>query len=65
MNKDKVISMAISIPVNALNLPADFRSFGSAIAPHENIVAIIDGVAGKLGNTRAVCKKYYIHPQLR
>ncbi|NSL89678.1 hypothetical protein ECE50_022745 [Chitinophaga sp. Mgbs1] len=21
-------------------------------------------MAGKLGNTRAVCKKYYIHPQL-
>lgn len=28
------------------------------------IVAIIDGVADRLGNTRAVCRKYYIHPGL-
>jgi len=30
----------------------------------KNLVAIIDQVAGRLGNTRAVCRKYYIHPQL-
>lgn len=29
-----------------------------------NLVAIIDGVAARLGNTRAICRKYYIHPQL-
>ncbi len=28
------------------------------------IPAIIDGVAARLGNTRAVCRKYYIHPGL-
>lgn len=26
------------------------------------IVEVIDSVAGKLGNTRSVCKKYYVHP---
>jgi len=27
-----------------------------------NVVAAIDKVAEKLGNTRAVCRKYYVHP---
>jgi DNA topoisomerase-1 len=30
----------------------------------KNSIAIIDGVAEKLGNTRAICKRYYIHPLL-
>lgn len=29
-----------------------------------NIVAVLDRVAESLGNTRAVCKKYYVHPLL-
>jgi DNA topoisomerase-1 len=29
-----------------------------------NIVAAIDAVAERLGNTRAVCRKYYVHPAL-
>lgn len=28
----------------------------------KNIIAVIDLVAAHLGNTRAVCRKYYIHP---
>lgn len=28
----------------------------------KNIVAVLDQVAKHLGNTRAVCKKYYVHP---
>lgn len=28
----------------------------------QTIVKVIDAVASKLGNTRTVCKKYYIHP---
>ncbi|AWO01403.1 hypothetical protein DLD77_06705 [Chitinophaga alhagiae] len=28
------------------------------------MVEVTDTVAKKLGNTRAVCKKYYIHPRL-
>lgn len=31
---------------------------------HKNVVATLDAVADKLGNTRAVCKKYYVHPRL-
>jgi DNA topoisomerase-1 len=27
-----------------------------------NIVRVIDAVAKRLGNTRAVCRKYYVHP---
>lgn len=50
--------------VNALNLLSDLTPFTTVTECRSNIVAIIDGVAGKLGNTRAVCRKYYIHPQL-
>lgn len=28
----------------------------------KNVVAALDMVAAKLGNTRTVCKKYYVHP---
>ena len=58
----------------------DFRTWGgtmhAAIALHEmgtaatrreadrNIVRAIDGVSERLGNTRAVCRKYYVHPAL-
>lgn len=28
----------------------------------QNIVAVMDSVAEHLGNTRTVCKKYYVHP---
>lgn len=50
--------------VHALNLLADLTPFSSATECKQNLVNIIDGVAGKLGNTRAVCRKYYIHPRL-
>lgn len=30
----------------------------------KNIVAALDYVSVKLGNTRAVCRKYYVHPQI-
>jgi DNA topoisomerase-1 len=26
------------------------------------VVRVLDTVASKLGNTRTVCKKYYVHP---
>jgi DNA topoisomerase-1 len=29
-----------------------------------NILRAIDAVAERLGNTRAVCRKYYVHPAL-
>lgn len=36
--------------------------FASEAECRRNIVKVIDSVAEKLGNTRSVCKKYYIHP---
>jgi DNA topoisomerase-1 len=44
-----------------------FRSLGEALTAAENkknIVAALDEVSKKLGNTRTVCKKYYVHPAL-
>ena len=44
-----------------------FASLGEACGEAEckkNIVAVLDEVSKKLGNTRAVCKKYYVHPGL-
>ena len=44
-----------------------FRSLGEALTVTENkknIVAALDEVSKKLGNTRTVCKKYYVHPAL-
>lgn len=42
-----------------------FRSIGEALTEAEfkkNIVSALDLVSAKLGNTRTVCKKYYVHP---
>lgn len=50
--------------VHALNMLADMEPFDTATACKRNIVSVMDGVACKLGNTRAVCKKYYVHPRL-
>ncbi len=44
-----------------------FRSLGEALTATDskkNIVAALDEVSKKLGNTRTVCKKYYVHPGL-
>jgi len=44
-----------------------FRSLGEALSATEkkkNILAALDEVSKKLGNTRTVCKKYYVHPSL-
>jgi DNA topoisomerase-1 len=43
------------------------RGMGPAASRREadrNIVRAIDEVAHELGNTRAVCRKYYVHPAL-
>jgi DNA topoisomerase-1 len=48
--------------VNAL---CGFRQIGEFESPTEckrKVVEVIDSVAQKLGNTRTVCKKYYIDP---
>ncbi len=44
-----------------------FRSVGEALTDADckrNIVKVLDEVSNKLGNTRTVCKKYYVHPSL-
>lgn len=43
------------------------KSIGEAASAAEskkNIVAALDEVSKKLGNTRTICKKYYVHPGL-
>ena len=45
----------------------ELRAMGPASsqrATEKNIVGAIDIVAVRLGNTRAVCRKYYVHPAL-
>ena len=43
------------------------QSMGPAASRREadrNILRAVDAVAERLGNTRAVCRKYYVHPAL-
>jgi DNA topoisomerase-1 len=45
----------------------ELRTVGPAASRREadrNILRAIDAVAERLGNTRAVCRKYYVHPEL-
>lgn len=39
-------------------------SFSSEQEAKKNILVVLDSVSAQLGNTRAVCKKYYVHPVL-
>lgn len=48
--------------VLAANALKEFEKFDSKAQAKKNIVRAIESVAKKLGNTRAVCKKCYIHP---
>jgi DNA topoisomerase-1 len=50
--------------VLALRLLAQVPPAASEAERKRNIVAVVDAVAAKLGNTRAICRKYYIHPAL-
>jgi len=46
---------------------SELREMGPALTQRQatgNINKMIDTVAERLGNTRAVCRKYYIHPTL-
>jgi DNA topoisomerase-1 len=45
----------------------ELRAMGPASSRREadrNILRAIDAVAERLGNTRDVCRKYYVHPAL-
>lgn len=50
--------------VAALQIMCHVEDLMSDADNKRNVVHIVDGVAAKLGNTRSVCKKYYIHPAL-
>jgi DNA topoisomerase-1 len=48
-----------------LNIIRAFKSIGAAESESDckkNILAALDDVSKKLGNSRAICKKYYVHP---
>jgi len=48
-----------------LNILRAFRAIGIAESDSDlkkNIIAALDEVSKKLGNTRTVCRKYYVHP---
>ncbi|MDB5251019.1 MAG: topoisomerase, partial [Flaviaesturariibacter sp.] len=50
-----------------LNALRSFRVAGGAETDADlkkNVLAALDNVSEKLGNTRTVCKKYYVHPGL-
>lgn len=42
----------------------DMGGFSSERKAKVNIVAAIDQISKRLGNTRAVCRKYYVHPAI-
>jgi DNA topoisomerase-1 len=48
--------------VQALMAFKEMGSADTATQTKRNIVAAFDKVAKELGNTRTVCKKYYVHP---
>lgn len=51
----------------SLNILRSFKSLGQAVTQtmcKQNIIMALDQVSAKLGNTRTVCKKYYVHPGL-
>jgi len=43
---------------------SEFEKFDTKAQAKKNMVAAIEAVAAKLGNTPAVCKKCYIHPHV-
>ncbi|MFN2643712.1 MAG: DNA topoisomerase IB [Burkholderiales bacterium] len=51
-------SMLAARELRARGAPASRRE------ANRNVIAAIDAVAERLGNTRAVCRKYYVHPAL-
>ena len=43
---------------------AELESFDSRAGAKKNIVRAVEAVASQLGNTKAVCRKCYIHPEI-
>jgi len=40
------------------------NGLGTGGDPKKKVIAVLDKVSEQLGNTRTVCKKYYVHPSL-
>ena len=51
-------TMLAAVELRAMGAPASRRE------ADRNILRAVDAVAERLGNTRAVCRKYYVHPTL-
>jgi len=50
-----------------LSMLSSFKSLGDASTQADtkkNIILALDEVSSKLGNTRTICKKYYVHPEI-
>ena len=43
---------------------AEVRAFGTAREAKRNVVRAIERVASRLGNTPAICRKSYVHPEV-
>ena len=50
--------------VLAAQMLRDFATFDSEAQAKRNIVRAVESVAKKLGNTKAVCRRCYIHPAI-
>ncbi|MBW7971785.1 DNA topoisomerase IB [Bradyrhizobium sp. BR 10289] len=43
---------------------SEFKKYDSAAEAKRNVVAAIENVAKQLGNTPAICRKSYVHPEI-
>lgn len=50
--------------VNALRLLVDLEPSPTLSEAKKNVNTVLDEVSQKLGNTRTVCRKHYVHPQI-
>src|SRR5665213_2516632 len=50
--------------LHALDVLCDLPETEEEAERKKNIVTMLDFVSSKLGNSRAICKKYYVHPGL-
>ncbi|WP_345265602.1 DNA topoisomerase IB [Nibrella viscosa] len=50
--------------VNALRLLVDLKPCDSEKELKKNVNSVLDDVSHRLGNTRTICRKHYVHPQI-
>jgi DNA topoisomerase-1 len=51
-------------PVLAARALDECQSFTSQAQAKRNVVAAVEAVAKRLGNTKAICRKCYVHPEI-